>query len=450
MAAVTAHGLAVVAMVILSILFATFPAIAAETLISGLRFGMRDAHTRIVLDLDANVPIETSLSADRTRLEVIVPQARWALPIGRLPQPRGLVDAWYTSTTPGAASLEVDLKGQARVANAELLVPSPDSRFYRLVIDLIPGPAPALAAPAQPEPAPPAAGTNEETAERVAPQAAAGRVPPVPTPKVLPRPEAVAPPAATAGIGSVLEAPAADQAAPAPVPAPVPIKPLIVLDPGHGGKDPGTIGRRGTYEKTITLAVAKAIKARLEESGRYRVALTRDRDKAVPLRQRLNFAREAGGALFISIHADSLARNAEMRGASVYTLSDRASDREAAALAQKENKADIVSGLDLTDQDPIVSEILIDLALRDATNRSIGFADALVRELGKVTRLVKGTRRFAGFVVLKSPDTPSVLLELGFLSNPRDEQLLNDPGHRRKVAGAVLNALDAYFAIAPH
>ncbi|WP_235031254.1 N-acetylmuramoyl-L-alanine amidase family protein, partial [Geminicoccus flavidas] len=99
---------------------------------------------------------------------------------------------------------------------------------------------------------------------------------------------------------------------------------------------------------------------------------------------------------------------------------------------------------------PIVSEILIDLALRDATNRSIGFADALVNELGKVTRLVKGTRRFAGFVVLKSPDTPSVLLELGFLSNPRDEQLLNDPAHRRKLAGAVLNALDAYFATAPH
>ncbi|WP_235031255.1 N-acetylmuramoyl-L-alanine amidase, partial [Geminicoccus flavidas] len=360
MAPVTAHGLAVVAMVMLSILFATLPAVAAETLISGLRFGMRDAHTRIVLDLDANVPIETSLSPDRTRLEVIVPQARWALPIGRLPQPRGLVDAWYTSTTPGAASLEVDLKGQARVAHAELLVPSEDSRFYRLVIDLIPGPAPALAAPVQPEPAPaplpapPAAEANGETVERAAPppalQAAAGRVPPVPTPKVLPRPEAVAPPAAVAGIGSVLGAPAADQAAPAPAQAPVPLKPLIVLDPGHGGKDPGTIGRRGTYEKNVTLAVAKAIKARLEDSGRYRVALTRERDEAVPLRRRLSFAREAGGALFISIHADSLARNAEMRGASVYTLSDRASDREAAALAQKENKADIVSGLDLTDQ----------------------------------------------------------------------------------------------------
>ncbi len=445
-------------MVMLSILFATLPAAAAETLISGLRFGMRDAHTRIVLDLDANVPIETSLSADRTRLEVIVPQARWALPIGRLPQPRGLVDAWYTSTTPGAASLEVDLKGQARVAHAELLVPSADSRFYRLVIDLIPGPAPALAAQAQaqlepaPPPGPPAAAANEAAAERPAAppatSATTGRVPPVPTRKILPRPEAVAPPTATAGVGSVLGAPAADQAAPASLPAPV--KPLIVLDPGHGGKDPGTIGRRGTYEKTITLAVAKAIQARLEASGRYRVALTRERDEAVPLRQRLNFAREAGGALFISIHADSLARNAEMRGASVYTLSDRASDREAAALAQKENKADIVSGLDLTDQDPIVSEILIDLALRDATNRSIGFADALVDELGKVTRLVKGTRRFAGFVVLKSPDTPSVLLELGFLSNPRDEQLLNDPAHRRKLAGAVLNALDTYFARALH
>lgn len=411
----------------LAFLLAALPAKAADTLISGLRFGMRDAHTRVVLDLDRNIPIETNLSPDRTKLEVIVPQARWALPLGRLPRPRGLVAAWYTSTSPGAASLSLDLRGAARVAHAELLLPSADSRFYRLVIDLIPGPAPGL------EPVPAPIPQPEEIAS--------ARIPPVPTPKIIPRLQAADPAPGPARAGSLLPAPKA----PEPPPAPVGLKPLIVLDPGHGGRDPGAIGRRGTLEKTVTLNMAKAIRAELEKSGRYRVALTRDRDIAVPLRERLTFARKAGGALFISIHADSLGQTSEMRGASVYTLSNRASDKEAASLAQKENKADIVSGLDLTDQDPIVSEILIDLALRDATNRSIGFADQLVKELAKVTKLVKGTRRFAGFVVLKSPDTPSVLLELGFLSNSSDEKLLNSAAHRLKIAGAVREALDSYF-----
>jgi N-acetylmuramoyl-L-alanine amidase len=417
---------------LLVLVLAILPANAAETRISGLRFGMRDAHTRIVLDLNANVVTETSLSEDRTRLEVIVPQARWALPIGRLPKPRGLVDAWYTSTSPGAASLSVELKGAARVAHAELLLPSADSRFYRLVIDLTPGRAPAFAPP-------------PEAARAVA----EAHVPPAPTPKALPQITAVDKPQVVATAGAVLDMPGPlKPQGQEPLAPPVGLKPMIVLDPGHGGKDPGTIGRRGTYEKNVTLAVAKAIRAELVKSGRYQVTLTRDADKAVPLRQRQAIARKAGGALFISIHADSLGGNASMRGASVYTLSDRASDREAANLAQKENKADIVSGLDLTDQDPIVSEILIDLALRDATNRSIGFADYLVAELAKVTRLVKRTRRFAGFVVLKSPDTPSVLMELGFLSNGSDERLLNDPAHRRKLGRAVLAALDAYFKAA--
>jgi N-acetylmuramoyl-L-alanine amidase len=419
---------------LLSVLLAfALPSFAAETRISGLRFGMHDAHTRIVLDLDANVPSETNLSPDRTRIEVIVPQARWAMPLGKLPRPRGIVADWTTSTSPGAASLSVDLKGAARLLRSELLLPSQDSPFYRLVIDVTPGPAPALARAVRPDPVPPP------------PHPIPGAIPPPPTPKVAPALDAAG--ATQVSAASVVRLPEALQppSRAAPLPAPQGLKPLIVLDPGHGGKDPGAISRDGTLEKNVTLRVAKAIRTRLEKSGRYRVAMTRDADMAVPLRQRIAFAREAGGSIFISIHADSLGRNAEMRGASVYTLSDRASDSEAASLAQKENKADIVSGLDLTDQDPIVSEILIDLALRDATNRSIGFADHLVAELAKVTPLVKRTRRFAGFVVLKSPDTPSVLLELGFLSNRSDERRLTDPAHHRRVAEATLKALDAYF-----
>ena len=410
------------------VLSSAVPATAADTLISGLRIGEAHGRTRIVLDLDANVPIDASLSTDHQRLDVVVPQARWALPLGKLPRALGLATAWYTSTSPGAASLTVDLNSTVRIAHNELLVPSVDSQFYRLVID--------LAASAPPRSAP------LDLPQVVASEGA----PAPPEPKPLVQPQPASPSRVIASAASVLKPPPTlEPTAPVPAPAPRPARPLIVLDPGHGGKDPGTIGRSGVFEKNVTLAVAKAVAARLKKTGRYRVVLTRDQDVFVRLRQRLNAARAAGGNLFLSIHADSLTRDATMRGASVYTLSDRASDREAASLARKENKADIVSGLDLTDQDPVVSEILIDLALRDATNHSIGFADYLVQELAKVTRMVQRTRRFAGFVVLKSPDMPSVLLELGFLSNKRDERLLTEPAHQRKLAGAVLDALDDYF-----
>jgi N-acetylmuramoyl-L-alanine amidase len=227
---------------------------------------------------------------------------------------------------------------------------------------------------------------------------------------------------------------------------PAAAKPIIVLDPGHGGRDPGTIGINGTKEKNVTLAVAKAIRNVLEKSGRYTVVTTRDDDGSVALRRRQDIARAANGSVFISLHADSLTRDTSMRGASVYTLSETASDREAARLAQKENKADVVSGIDLSHQDPIVSSILIDLALRDAANRSVVFADELVDSLGDVTLLLRRTRRFAGFVVLKSPDMPTVLVELGFLSNPQDERLLTRPAHHARIGRAVLAALDHYFA----
>ena len=400
----------------------TAPALAADTRISGLRFGEANGRTRIVLDLDANALTHAGLSADQDRLEVIVPQSTWALPLGKLPRALGLAAAWYTSTSPGAATLTVDLNSPVRIAHSELLVPSVDSPFYRLVID--------LAASAPPAPAP---------------TVLAARPPPIPAQKPASRLRPVDPPSAEASAASIIRIPDPAPTAPPRTLPPVPVKPLIVLDPGHGGKDPGTIGRNGIFEKNVTLAVGKSVAASLRKTGRYRVVLTRDDDVFVPLRQRLSVAHAAAGSLFLSIHADSLSGDATMRGASVYTLSDRASDREAASLARKENKADIVSGLDLTDQDPVVSEILIDLALRDATNRSIGFADYLVHELAKVTRVVQRTRRFAGFVVLKSPDMPSVLLELGFLSNAQDERLLTDRSHQRQIGKAVVEAMDDYF-----
>lgn len=223
-------------------------------------------------------------------------------------------------------------------------------------------------------------------------------------------------------------------------------RPVIVIDAGHGGIDPGTLGRRGTREKMVTLAMALAIRKQLEARGRYRVVLTRDKDVFLRLRARVAVARRAGAALFISLHADSI-NNRSTRGASVYTLSKTASDREAAALAAKENKADIIAGVDLGKEKPDVADILIDLAQRETMALSARFAVILVRELGRETRLLRRTHRFAGFAVLKAPDVPSVLIELGYLSNRADERLLRQPRHRAKVARAVSRAVSRYFAL---
>ncbi len=221
-------------------------------------------------------------------------------------------------------------------------------------------------------------------------------------------------------------------------------KKIVVLDPGHGGKDPGAISRSGKYEKHITLAMAKETREYLEDAG-YTVVLTRSTDKAIPLRRRYQIAHEADGDLFISIHADS-AKNKSARGLSVYTISERASDKEAAALAERENKADILLGLDLSDYNPDVSNILIDLAKIDTMNKSATYAKQLVKEMKQETTLLPNAHRFAGFAVLKSTNIPSVLLELGYLSNPREDKLLQKKSYRRKLARALVRAVNKYFA----
>jgi N-acetylmuramoyl-L-alanine amidase len=192
-----------------------------------------------------------------------------------------------------------------------------------------------------------------------------------------------------------------------------------------------------------------ALRDRLEATGRYRVIMTRDDDRIVRLRDRLQIARQSQGELFISLHADSLVQAPEVRGASVYTLSERASTDEAGRLARKENRADILAGVDLSHQEDIVTEILIDLAQRDANNKSVSFAELLVQELKGATSMAKRRRAQAGFVVLKSPDMPSVLIELGYLSNSADEKALADAAHIAKLAAAVAQAVDLYFGVGP-
>jgi N-acetylmuramoyl-L-alanine amidase len=229
----------------------------------------------------------------------------------------------------------------------------------------------------------------------------------------------------------------------APVQAAQGEKPLIIIDAGHGGQDPGALGLNQTREKNVTLAFAKALKDGLLRTGRYRVALTREDDTFVMLPERVNIARKLKGDIFISLHADSNPRP-EARGLSVYTLSETASDDEAAALADRENKSDIISGLDLNTADEDVASILIDLAQRETMNKASILAEKVVENLHpKVTKL-PNPHRFAGFRVLKAPDIPSILIEIGFLSNADDEKLLTSKEYQSLVVSSVINAVDAY------
>jgi N-acetylmuramoyl-L-alanine amidase len=224
------------------------------------------------------------------------------------------------------------------------------------------------------------------------------------------------------------------------------VKKLIIIDAGHGGVDPGAIAATGIYEKNITLSTARELKKQLENTGRYRVKLTRDRDVFIKLQDRVKIARQAKGDLFISLHADSIGRPA-VQGASVYTLSNQASDAESARLAERENQVDaLVGGVDLGVQDKDVADILLDLVVRDNMNQSKILADTLVGTLrqGGVQTL-QGSHRFAGFAVLKAPDIPSILVEMGYLSNQAEAQLLNTQAHRERIARAIHNGIDTYF-----
>ncbi|NQV58016.1 MAG: N-acetylmuramoyl-L-alanine amidase [Alphaproteobacteria bacterium] len=221
-------------------------------------------------------------------------------------------------------------------------------------------------------------------------------------------------------------------------------KPLVVIDPGHGGVAPGAIGISGTFEKGVTLDMARQIGKAITALGRQRVRLTRVGDVFISLRRRVAIARAAEADLFISIHADSIG-NKRIRGGGIYTLSEKSSDKESAALAAKENRADVIAGVNLTGHDDQVASILIDLTQRETMNYSAQFAAALVPELRQLIRMRRKPHRFAGFRVLKAPDVPSVLIELGYLSNRQDERMLTNAGSRAAIAASIARAVDNYF-----
>ncbi len=221
-------------------------------------------------------------------------------------------------------------------------------------------------------------------------------------------------------------------------------KKVIVIDPGHGGIDPGALSPSKTLEKDVVLAFSKELKEIMDADGRFHVVLTRDDDRFISLKDRVAFARKQGADLFIAIHADTL-RGQTATGTTIYTLSDKASDAESEELAQRENRADALAGLDLGSQSEDVAGMLIDLAQRDSRNQASMFSKKALASFRSVTKMTGKPIRSAGFIVLKAPDVPSILIELGFLSNPKDEERLKSSAWRKSVARALSSAIGNHF-----
>lgn len=414
---------------------------AAKTVVTDVRVGVQGDATRIVFEVTRQVGFKVFTLKDPYRVVVDLPEVGWRLPPRPLPSATGVFQKLrYGLFKPGNSRVVLDIRTPAAISKAFILPPAGD-QGYRLVLDLTPtthqaflrdaGKPPVRVAMVQPAPSP-------------SPSALA------PTPATPKAPRMVLVKGAAPASETPIPVAAPEQASPfrlaprKPEPKHRGKKHVVMIDPGHGGVDPGTIGISGIYEKHITLSMARELKRQLLQTGRFKVLLTHDRDIFVRLRDRVRMARDAKAALFISIHADTVGNKA-IKGPAVYTLSEKSSDREAQELAEKENKADLIAGIDLTYETPEVTNILIDLAQRESLNQSARFATMVIKELKRKTKVLRNTHRFAGFAVLKAPDIPSVLLEMGFLSNPEDERLLRSSRYRARLAAAVTKAVGAYF-----
>ena len=371
------------------------PAVANDARVAGDR-----ERTRFIADLSKKVDVHVFALGNPYRVIVDAPDVNFQMPDGIGKEKRGLVTAYrYGLFAPGKSRIVIDVAGPFLIDKAFVLEPR-DDQPARLVIDLVP--------------------TDEKTF-----QAKLKETKPPQTP--------------SSGAQAIL---------PPPPSRPPDAKPVVVLDPGHGGIDPGTSSAAGVTEKDVVLTFARLLKTKLDATGRYEVYLTREYDTFLPLRERVEFAQKKGAGLFLSIHADYFPNQTEKAtGATVYTLSEQASDQEAKELAAKENFSDALAGIELpSDSDEVVANILIDLAQRETQNRSTLFARSIVGELAAKSALHTKRLRSAGFRVLKAPDVPSVLLELGFLSNPDDEKRLTSDSWRDRIAAGVVESIDAYFA----
>jgi N-acetylmuramoyl-L-alanine amidase len=358
------------------------------------------ASTKFLLGLSAGVRAEIFTLADPYRVVIDLPDVAFQLPDGTGLKGQGLISGFrYGLLAEGKARVVIDTTGPVVLKRADMT--SRGGSAVELAIELGPTTVQSFGV-----------GTGGGRA------AAPAKADPPSTPKVLKKDRA---------------------------------KPIILVDAGHGGIDPGAAGASNLKEKTLVLAVAHALKAQLSASGRYDVRMTRSTDVFISLDQRLKMSRDLDADLFVSLHADSIAQKGfakAVRGATVYTLSEQASDEEARRMAEKENNSDAIAGLQTAkfEEEGEVRNILIDLLKRETSNFSADFSNTLVKRLGTSISLSGRPQRSAAFKVLRQADTPSVLVELGYMSNPEDERLLNSADWQRRVAAAIGTAVDSYFS----
>lgn len=382
--------------VLLSVIFAHASISVVNAVdVEGVRFGENASATRFVIDLSGKTDPSVFMLADPYRIVIDLPSVTWK---GNADvKPLGVVDGYrHGLFSDDTYRIVLDLKQPAVVANAFSL-PAGRGSGPRYVIDI-----------------------KKESRSNFL-QAVASSKPERPAIVTRATPEIESPRRRVSG------------------------KRVIVLDPGHGGPDPGNLGVIGVHEKVITLKIARAIRDELNKTGRYEVHLTRDRDIFHKVRERFRIARRHKADLFISIHADSI-RNRKVSGGSVYNLSETASDKEAERLAARENKSDLIAGLDLESTDDTLTGILIDLAQRETLNYSARFAEMLVGEMREDVPMLKRAHRYANLGVLKAPDVPSVLVEVGYLTNRTNARFLNSNDGQRRIARSIRRTIDRYFA----
>jgi N-acetylmuramoyl-L-alanine amidase len=364
------------------------------------RLGGDENQVRFVVDLTQKIDLRAFTLADPYRVVIDIPQVTFKLPARAGETGRGLVKAYrFGLVMQGGSRIVLDLTKPVRIEKAFVLDPA-EGQPARLVLDLV--------------------AIDRETFMRALALDAR-------------------PPARTRELARKVERDPGDKRDP---------RPIVVVDPGHGGIDHGTRAGGGDItEKSIVLEFALLLRDKLEKTGKYRVVMTRTDDTFVSLGDRVHLARQRQAALFISIHADSLRRaEGDAQGATIYTVSDNASDAEAARLADAENRADVIAGIDLSHEPGDVADILIDLAQRETRTFSVHFAKTLADELKNVARMHKNPLKSAGFKVLKAPDVPSVLVELGYVSNKEDLKQLMSGAWRSRTARSIVQAVDTFFS----
>ena len=419
----------------------------AAITISSVRIWPAQDYTRLTLESKQEIRYRQFMLKGPERLVIDLEDVELHGELDQLAAKVGSDDPYIKSMRvglfkPGVIRLVLDLKGEVK---PQLFNLKPVAEYgYRLVLDIYPAvPAdPMMALLSLQKPASTATEINSTAAASSSAQAPDGLEALLASPKVTAPPPDILPPVDT-GVSIPPQSPSKN----APQ---ISVRTLLIaIDAGHGGEDPGAKGRGGTYEKTVTLAIARKLKEMIDDTPGMRGVLTRDGDYFIPLVGRVEKARQVHADLFISIHADAFIKP-NARGSSVFALSGHGATSAAARwLAKKENEADLIGGVNLAVKDPYLARTLLDLSQTATISDSLKLAKHVLGELGTINDLHRGQVEQAGFAVLKSPDTPSVLVETAFISNPSEERRLNDAQYQTKLGRAILGGIKRYFAQNP-